>query len=204
MRNISFIKDTKVLLRGICNGVRMIKFLPHFIKISMLAQLKEEEYNPYYGIYIAKAEYTNIVEGLQNGKKGFVDFVKSIPEEKLTYAYANDKWTIAEVLQHLIDTERIFTYRALRFSRKDQTPLMGFDQDNYAPNSNANHYNVSQILEDFEAVRNSSITLFRSFTDEMLCNIGQASGSPMSARAVGYILAGHQKHHFEVINERYL
>ncbi|WP_235016369.1 DinB family protein [Aquimarina sp. AU474] len=182
----------------------MIKFLPHYYYTHMLTQLKEGEFNPYYGIYIAKAEYPDIVEGLRKGKQEFIDFVKSIPQEKLTYAYADGKWTIAEVLQHLIDTERIFTYRALCFSRKDTTPLAGFDQDSYAPNSNANHYSLTEIIEDFEAVRNSSVTLFRSFTDEMLLNIGEASSSPMSARAVGYILPGHQKHHFEVINKKYL
>ncbi|MEW7291895.1 DinB family protein [Aquimarina sp. 2304DJ70-9] len=170
----------------------------------MLSLLKEGEFNPYYGIYISKAEHSDIVEGLQSSKKEFVDFVNSIPTEKLTYAYADGKWTINEVLQHLIDTERIFAYRALRFARNDKTPILGFEQDDYVPNSNANSYRKEEIIADFEAVRSSSITLFKSFTDEMLHRIGEASGSPMSTRAVGYILAGHQKHHFNVIQERYL
>jgi len=170
----------------------------------MLSQLKEEEYNPYYGIYIAKAELVNIPEGLQKGREEFIAFVQSIPEEKLTYAYADEKWTIAEVLQHIIDTERIFSYRALCFARNDNTPLAGFDQDEYVPNSNANTYSKEDLIADFEAVRNSSITLFKSFTKEMLQRIGEASNSPMSTRAAGYILAGHQKHHLDVIKERYL
>lgn len=170
----------------------------------MLAQVKEEEFNPYYRTYISKAEYPDIVEGLQKSKKEFIDFMNSLQREKLTYAYAEGKWTIAEVLQHLIDTERIFAYRALRFARNDKTPLMGFDQDAYVPNSNANDYSNTELIEDFEAVRNSSITLFKGFDDEMLLKVGEASGSPMSVRAVGYILAGHQKHHLEVIKERYL
>ncbi len=170
----------------------------------MLSQLKEEEFNPYYGTYISKAEHSNIVEGLEKSQQEFVDFVTSIPDEKLTYAYADGKWAIAEVLQHLIDTERIFSYRALRFARNDKTPIMGFDQDDFVPYSNANNYSKTDLITDFTAVRNNSISLFRSFTDEMLLRIGEASGSPMSTRAAGYILSGHQKHHFEVINERYL
>ena len=170
----------------------------------MLTQLKEGEFNPYYGTYISKAEHVDIVEGLQQSKKEFVDFVNSIPADKWNFAYAEGKWTIAEILQHLIDTERIFAYRALRFGRNDKTPIMGFEQDAYVPNSNANNYSKDELLEDFEAVRDASITLFKRFTDEMLLRIGEASGSTMSTRAVGYILPGHQKHHLQIINERYL
>ncbi len=170
----------------------------------MLSQLKEGEFNPYYSMYINQAEHADIAEGLEAEKDEFVTFVESIPEEKWSYAYAENKWTIAEVLQHIIDTERIFAYRALRFARKDKTALAGFDQDDYVPNSNANHYSKHQLISDFVAARNNSIAMFDSFTQEMLLHIGEASGSPMSARAVGYILQGHQKHHFKVIKERYL
>jgi hypothetical protein len=169
----------------------------------MLSQVKEEEYNSYYATYISKAEYSDVVEGLRQSQNDFVDFVKSIPAEKLTYAYAEGKWTIAEVFQHIIDTERIFAYRALRFARNDKTAIMGFEQDDYVPNSNANNLSKEDLINDFNAVRNCSISLFDSFTDEMLVRIGEASGSPMSTRAAGYIIAGHQKHHFEVIKERY-
>ncbi|PKV51088.1 putative damage-inducible protein DinB [Aquimarina sp. MAR_2010_214] len=170
----------------------------------MVSQLKEGEFNPYYGIYIAKAESPDIVKGLQSSQKEFVDFVQSIPEEKFTHAYAEGKWTVAEVLQHIIDTERIFAYRALCFARNDKTSIMGFEQDDYVPYSNANNYSKEELISDFVSARSNSISLFKSFTDEMLTRIGEASGSPMSARAAGYILEGHQKHHFEVIKERYL
>lgn len=170
----------------------------------MQSLLTSEEYNPYYGVFIDQAESPNIIEGLQLGKQGFIEFVQSIPEEKLSYSYAEGKWTVAEVLQHLIDAERVFSYRALRFARKDKTALMGFDHDMYVPNSNANTYRKDEIIEDYQAVRNSSISLFKSFTDDMLLQIGEASGSPMSTRATGYILSGHQKHHLNVIKERYL
>ncbi|WP_109852984.1 DinB family protein [Aquimarina sp. AU58] len=170
----------------------------------MVSQLKEGEFNPYYETYIAKAESPDIVKGLENGQKEFVDFVQSIPEEKLTHAYAEDKWTVAEVLQHVIDGERIFAYRALRFARNDKTPIMGFEQDDYVPYSNANNYSKEELISDFQSARANSISLFKSFTGEMLTRIGEASGSPMSSRAAGYILIGHQKHHFEVIKKRYL
>ncbi len=195
----------KILLTVFIYEVGITKFLPHFFNtISMLNQLKEGEFNPYYGIYISKATCPEIVKGLQDGKQEFVDFVNAIPDEKWTYAYSEGKWTIVEVLQHLIDTERIFTYRALRFARNDKTPILGFEQDDYVPNSNANSYTKEDIIADFEAVRNASVTLFKGFTDQMLERIGEASGSPMSTRAVGYILPGHQKHHFDVVKERYL
>ena len=170
----------------------------------MPVQIKQKEYNAYYGTYIDKAESVNIVEGLSDGKKEFIAFVNEISEDKWTYAYADGKWTLVEVLQHIIDAERIFAYRALRFARNDKTPILGFEQDDYVPNSNANNYSKEQLIEDYTAVRDASVTLFKGFTDEMLLRIGEASGSPMSTRAVGYILAGHQKHHLQVIREKYL
>ncbi|WP_299252193.1 DinB family protein [uncultured Aquimarina sp.] len=170
----------------------------------MQSLLTSGEYDPYYGVYIDKAANANVVKGLQQSKQKFIDFVNAISEEKFTYAYAEGKWTIAEVFQHIIDTERIFSYRALRFARNDKSPLMGFDQDEYVPYSNANNYSKQEFIEDFEAVRNNSIALFKSFTEDMLSQIGEASGSPMSTRAAGYILSGHQKHHLDVIKERYL
>lgn len=170
----------------------------------MQSLLTSGEYNPYYGVFIDQAENANILTGLQQSKQKFIDFVNTISDEKLTYAYAEGKWTIAEVLQHIIDTERIFSYRALRFARNDKSPLIGFDQDEYVPNSNANNYSRHELIEDFEAARNNSIALFKSFTQNMLTEIGEASGSPMSVRAIGYVLSGHQKHHLHVIKDRYL
>ncbi len=170
----------------------------------MLSELSPSEYNPYYAMYIEKAMHKNIVEGLGISKEDFIIFVKGLSDDKLVYAYEDGKWTIAEVLLHLIDTERIFVYRALRFARNDKSPLVGFDQDAYVPNTNANDYTKQELIEEFTAVRNHSIALFKSFTATMSSRIGEASGSPMSARAVGYIITGHQIHHFTVIKERYV
>lgn len=172
--------------------------------LFMKENLTKEEYNPYYEGYISKASHSNIIEGLQMDKDVFIHFIETLPNDKWTYAYAEGKWTIAEVLQHIIDTERIFSYRAFCFARNDKTPLAGFEQDEYVPSSGANNYTKAEMLSDFLAVRHSTISLFSTFNDKMLQRIGIASGSPMSARAAGYILSGHQNHHVGIIEERYL
>jgi len=170
----------------------------------MIDILKTEEFHPYYKNYIALAKHTDIVQGLEESKKEFVSFAKTISDNKWTYAYAPEKWSIAEVLQHIIDTERIFAYRALRFARKDKTPIVGFEQDDYVPNSGANQMTIDALVSDYQAVRSATISLFHSFSEEMLVGIGNANGANMSARAVGYMLVGHQQHHLSVLQERYL
>ncbi len=170
----------------------------------MIKSLAPEEYNSYYGTYIAKVTSPNIVSGLQESRQEFLKFVEDIPEDKLPYAYAEGKWTVAEVIQHLLDTERIFNYRALCFARNDKSPLPGFEQDDYVPFSGANSLTKEQLVNDYKAVRDNSIALFSNFSPEMLERIGTGSGSPMSCRAAGYIMIGHQYHHLEVLKERYL
>ena len=114
------------------------------------SELKEGDYNPYYKTYIDKLGDSELLETLEKQLENFPNFMASIPEEKLQYAYAPEKWTVLEALQHIIDTERVFQYRALRFSRNDQTPLMGFDQDDFVPASNANKKSIEDIIEEAE------------------------------------------------------
>ena len=137
-------------------------------------------------------------------QKLFHELINSIPEGKFGFAYAEGKWTLAELLMHIIDAERVFQYRALRFARNDKTPLAGFDQDDYIPECNAGGRSKKDLLEEYAAVRESTIKLFQSFDDEMLKRVGNASGSDMSARAMGFIICGHQAHHLKIIKERYL
>ena len=125
-------------------------------------------------------------------------------EEKEDYRYAEGKWTIKELMQHIIDTERIFNYRALRFARNDELALQGFEQDDYNDVAQANSRDFKSILNEFNALRISTIMMYQSFTDEMLKRIGTASNSPMSVRALGYLSAGHTGHHIRVFQERYL
>lgn len=166
--------------------------------------LDSSEYHPYYELYLSKCPFNDILSGLQQSKDQFETFLKSIPAEKQLYKYASDKWTIKEVLVHIIDTERIFAYRALRIARRDVTALPGFDQDEYVLNSDANSRNFEDLISEFVSVRLSTVSLFNSFSEEDLLQKGIASNSPISVRALGYILIGHQNHHQEIIEKRYL
>ncbi|WP_108425582.1 DinB family protein [Flagellimonas amoyensis] len=169
-----------------------------------LSELPTSDYNPYYHTYIMALGEVSLMDALLVGKEGFLSLLEKIPESKLSFAYAEEKWSLAEALVHMIDTERIFQYRALRFARNDKVDLPGFDQDLYVPYSNAGSRTVQDLMAEYRAVRDSTITLFKSFDDEALKRKGVASGSPMSVRAMGFIISGHQAHHVRIIKERYL
>lgn len=169
-----------------------------------LSQLDENEYNPHYKHYILELGDVDLFEILNASFEEFLETVKDIPEEKLVFRYDEGKWTIKELLQHLIDTERIMSYRALRFSRNDATELQGFDENWYVDNSNGNARNFKDLLDEFTCTRRASISLFKSFTNEMLQLSGTANGSDMTVRALGFIISGHQVHHLKIIKERYL
>lgn len=166
--------------------------------------LSPEEFNPYYLPYINLKTSEDIVEGLKLNLKSVVDFYQSIPNEKYDYAYADGKWTIKDILLHVIDTERIFAYRALRIGRNDQTPIIGFEQDDYVSNAKATRRSMDSLLEEYVAVRKATLSLFTSFNDEQFKYLGVASNSTVSVRAIGYIITGHENHHNNVIRERYL
>lgn len=167
-------------------------------------QLNKNEFSPYYQAYIDKAGDLELITGLDKNGEEMLSFLESISEDKYDYAYAEGKWTIKEVIQHIIDTERIFTYRALSFARKDKTPLPGYEQDDYAVTSNANKRSKLSLLNEYKALRLSTLSLYESFSQEMLLEIGNASNSDMSVRATGFILIGHENHHCQIIKERYL
>ncbi|WP_299116689.1 DinB family protein [uncultured Winogradskyella sp.] len=167
-------------------------------------QLPQEEFNPYYLPYINLATSSDIVSGLKQNLSSVVAFYMSIPKEKLEYAYAEGKWTIKDILLHVIDTERVFAYRAMRVARHDKTALAGFEQDDYVEAGNAVNRSIESLLSEYKAVRSATISLFESFADKSLTSIGTASGSPVSTRAIGYIITGHENHHNNVIKERYL
>ena len=167
-------------------------------------QLNKNEYNPYYQAYIDKAEVTDLIEGLRQNGKRVISFLESIPDDKYDYAYAEGKWTLKELIQHVIDTERIFTFRALSFARKEKAALPGYEENDYAASSNANRRTKESLLNELSIVRQATIVLFESFTDEMLLHVGNASNSDVSVRAIGFILIGHENHHYKIIKERYL
>lgn len=167
--------------------------------------LKPSEYNEYYKRYIDQlSEKTSLRKGYITGKNDVLQFFKSIPEDKLEYRYAPEKWKVKEVFQHLIDTERIFMYRCFRVARRDTTPLMGFDQDIYVKPSMANAKSIENLLNEYEINRNNSIAMIDSLSDEDLSFVGTASGNPMSARAAAFTILGHDIWHMDVIKKRYL
>ncbi len=168
------------------------------------SDLKDDEYRDYYGIYISKAPDVDLNAGLENGGNKFIEFIKSIPQEKLEYRYEKGKWTIKEVIQHLIDSERIFSFRAFHFARGDKSPLPGFTQDDYVNASNANSKTIEQLTNEYEALGGTTLSLFKSFSSEMLLSKGILYETPMSARAAGFIIIGHEIYHQKIIEERYL
>jgi uncharacterized damage-inducible protein DinB len=169
------------------------------------SDLNTDEYASFYGTYIGQVseEYT-LIEELEISVHRLVKFVQDIPMDKFDYRYAEGKWTIKDILQHLIDAERIFAYRALRFARNDQTPLASFEENDYVDEANANKRSIQDLLTELAVVRQASLSLFKSFTDEELKRKGIASNNPMSVRALGFVIVGHQNHHQRIFQERYL
>lgn len=167
--------------------------------------LNVSEYNEYYKRYIDKLSKSLLLrDGYKIEKTNTLDFFKSIPKDKLEYRYTPGKWTIKEVFQHLIDTERIFMYRCFRIARRDATPLIGYDQNIYIEPSGANKKSIDELLEEFKIARENSISILNSLTDEDLCSIGNSNGAVMSARAAAFTIIGHDIWHMDVIKERYL
>ncbi|WP_457617415.1 DinB family protein [Lutibacter sp.] len=169
-----------------------------------VSQLNNNEYASFYEGYIKMLNNIELLEALNSSFKDILKIADGISEEKSNYQYAKDKWTLKELFQHLIDTERIMCYRALRFSRNDKTQINGFDEDWYVKNADCNHRNFKTIVEELSLVRKSSILMFQSFTNEMLTRTGNANGDTISVRALGFIISGHLMHHTKIIKERYL
>jgi len=167
-------------------------------------QLPENEYSTFNATYINAIENVDLLEELEISLHDFIKFVQNIPLDKFDYRYAEGKWTIKDIIQHIIDAERIFGYRALRISRNDQTLLPGFEENDYVENTDANGRSIQELLTEFSAVRHSNLFLFKSFSEEQLTRMGIASSHPISVRALGFLIIRHSKHHQRVFQERYL
>ncbi|MCM4157402.1 DinB family protein [Gramella sp. AN32] len=167
--------------------------------------LAQDEIGDFYWDYIRLNEKEESLNDLLvSNQEKVIDFFQEIPEGKWKYRYAEDKWTILEVLQHLIDTERIFQYRALAIARKEQTSLPGYDHNSYVNFSEANKRNPSDLIEEFKYVRSSGLYLFRNFNGVMLKNRGNMNGNNATPGAIGFVICGHALHHRNIIKERYL
>lgn len=167
-------------------------------------QLQTSEYASFYAPYVQTLENVILLEELEISVHRLRNFVQEIPMDKYDYQYAEGKWTIKDILQHLIDSERVFAYRALRFARRDFTPLPGFEENDYAEVANGSKRSIRDLLTELGIVREATLCLFRTFSDETLQLKGIASGREMSVRALGFIIIGHQNHHQQIFQERYL
>jgi len=162
-----------------------------------------DEYAPYYGKYISLVGNEPIIKILESLKESSCQFFKSLPASQGDHAYEEGKWTIKEVLGHMIDAERTFAYRVLCFSR-EETILPGFDQEVYMLKATFNSRSLEDLADEFKAVREANLYLFRSLTNEQQTQKGIASGNPVSVRALLYMIAGHELHHLNILKERYL
>ncbi|MCX2741684.1 DinB family protein [Pontibacter anaerobius] len=162
------------------------------------------EYTGYMANYIQQAQTEDLIEGLTASYVFITGMVQGLTEEQLHYSYEPGKWTIKELMVHLMDAERIFSYRALRFARHDKTDLPGFDENLYTQYSKANSRDINSIIAEYTSLRTATIELFKSFDEEALQQKGTANGMEASVRALGYVILGHEVHHQKIIRERYL
>ena len=161
------------------------------------------EYGAFYQTYINYTSGKDYSILVQQYNERIIEAWNAIPTEKINFAYAPDKWTIKQMLQHVIDTERIFAYRALVIARKEPAALLGFDENEYAKNATASHRNWKEMIAEWKILRQSTNILFGSFTEEDLKQKGTASNLPISVNALGFIIFGHALHHLHVLKERY-
>jgi hypothetical protein len=172
--------------------------------MKLILKPEEGEYAPYASMYLSLLpDDGSVLNCLNENLNSAQIFLLSSPTEKLIYRWAEGEWTIKEILIHIMDTERIFGYRALRFARNDTTELAGFEQNDYVLCSGANERKIEDILAEYGAVRQATLTLFNSLDDKALARSGMANGKRMSVRAAAYMIAGHELHHLKSIKENY-
>jgi len=165
--------------------------------------LLPEEYAPFYAGYIARVGEMELMPAMEHSRKELLAYLLEVSDNRINHAYAPGKWTIRECLQHIIDTERVFAYRALRLGRGDETPLPGFDQDQFAGVVDVSQRDFKEMVEEFRLLRLTTEQLFKGFTHEDLFRTGNVSGGNVSVRAVGFMLCGHVLHHAALYRESY-
>ena len=165
---------------------------------------EQTEYASYYERYVSLVGEADIVSALEAQLYEFLEIFKEIEEEKGAYRYAENKWSIKELVGHLIDGERIFAYRAHRFARADRTPLEGFEQDGYIENANFDEIALENLVAEFSLLRRANMLFFVGLPEAAWSRAGVASGAEVSVRALAYIMVGHVRHHLQILRERYL
>ncbi|WP_138431665.1 DinB family protein [Fodinibius saliphilus] len=161
------------------------------------------EYGEFYQRYIERVTESNVLQALINQGQKTYAFIQQLAPEEAGYCYEEGKWSVKEVIGHLIDTERIMAYRALSISRGEEQSLPGYDQDEYVKNANFDSRSIQSLSTEYDALRNANISLFNSFDKEQTLRKGTANGVTVSVRALVYIIAGHEQHHHNILKERY-
>jgi len=167
-----------------------------------IAPLNPNEHAPYYGRYTSLVPGSDILNALQRQAED-MESLRSLSDDEAAFRYAPDKWSVKQVIGHLIDAERIFAYRALRIARGDQTPIEGFEQDGYVLNGPFERISMPELMNEYVAVRTATISLFRHLAPEAWSRRGVASNNEVTVRALAYIIAGHELHHRQVLKEKY-
>jgi hypothetical protein len=165
---------------------------------------EQNEYPSYYNRYVKLIEDDDLLSVLDRQRNEMIRLLNNIGEEAAGFRYAENKWSIKEVVGHVMDVERIFCYRALRFSRQDQTPLAEFDDDAYIQAANFDSRSLISLSDEYRAMRECTYALFSGFDEMMINNEGIAGSQTFSVRSVGFIIAGHEFHHMNVLREKYL
>jgi hypothetical protein len=162
------------------------------------------EHSPYYSRYVALVPDGDILAVLRRDRDEWQSLIAELSEAKGSHRYAEDKWSIRQVIGHVSDTERVFSYRAFRIARGDRTPLASFDQDEYVKTADSDRRTLSSLSSELLAVRESTLSLLTALPDEAWTRTGTASDNAVSVRALAYITAGHAQHHLKILREQYL
>jgi len=169
----------------------------------MKTNINKDEYGEYYGRYVKHSNGSDLAQLLSENRVAMAEILKDLNDAKALYRYEEGKWSIKEVLGHVIDTERIFNYRVLLLARGEERPLPGYDQDHYMKIVNFDRYSVKELQSQYSATRDYTLSLFGSFSDEEMISRGVINGSSFTVRAVGYVIAGHEMHHRSILKEKY-
>lgn len=169
-----------------------------------ISKPEENEYHKFYAGYVNGVDSSDVLQCIKDQKEEFISFIRAIPDDRYNYAYAEGKWTIKQLLRHMIDAERMFAFRAMSIARGEQGMLPGFDEQGFVERADDSQNSINELLQEFESLRTSNIHMISNFTSQATERIGNANGAKVSVRAIIFIIAGHLAHHKRIITERYL
>lgn len=173
------------------------------MKHTVAGRPGEEEYAPFYAGYVSQVTEDDPLAVMEHQARVTQEVLRAIPEERSLFRYAPGKWSIREIAGHLADTERVMSYRALRFARADSRPLQGFDENHYVAHAGFDRIPLADLAETLADLRRATLALFRQLEPEAWSRLGEANGNPVTVRALAYIIPGHERHHLRVLRERY-